>query len=104
MESSQSVNEPLAQPTDEVPVAEQQDPHGDRTAVNDPPPPMAEPTPAAAGAHSHIDVYEVRGSTNTLLSHLQAGTIAWPPPMEWQQWLSWRSREGMRPTQRPDGY
>ena len=104
MESAQSVNEPLAQSTEDVPAEQQQELRADRTADNDPPPPIAEPTPADAGAHMHVDVYEVKGSTGTLLEHLQAGTIAWPPPMEWQAWVSWRSREGMRPTQRPDGY
>ena len=107
MESSQSVNEPAAQHTDAPPVAAQhaqQEPQGDRTADNDPPPQTAETAPAAAGGFPQTDIYEVRGSTATLLSHLQEGTIAWPPPMEWQAWLSWRSRDGMRPRQHIDGY
>ena len=76
------------QPTDDVPAAEQQELQADRVAADDPPPQMTEPTLANAGEHvdlGNVDVYEVKGSTGTLLQHLQAGTIAWPPLMEWRQ-------------------
>ena len=107
MESAQSLDQQQMQPTDEVPAVEQQEQQADRVVADDPPPQMTEPTLADAGARvnlGNVDIYEVKGSTGTLLQHLQNGTIAWPPLMEWRQWLSWRSREGMRPTARPDGY
>ena len=46
---------------------------------------------------------EVAGSTGTLMEEIEAGNIERPPPLSYNEWISWRSRAGRRPHARDDG-
>ena len=49
---------------------------------------------------------EVSGSDEALLAMMLAGEIPFPPVCTWNEWATWRSREGRRPRLRandPEG-
>ena len=47
---------------------------------------------------------QVSGSNDTLLAAIEAGRVARPRLMSWNEWQQWRSGVGLLPTQSADGY
>ena len=47
---------------------------------------------------------QVSGSDASLLAVIEAGQVARPRLMSWNEWQQWRSGVGRLPTQMADGY